>query len=282
MTKRTKIVATISDKRCDVDFIRSLWQAGMNAVRINSAHVTPESADEIVRNVRAVSESIAIIVDTKGPEIRVTGLAENFSGGVPVVAGQKIVVKGTAEDLESNSTVLYVNDADIARDVPVDASILIDDGEIELKVVRVEGDAIHCQVQNPGVIKGRKSVNIPGVPIDLPSVTERDRMFILWAIERDLDFIAHSFVRTKEDVLAVKKIIKEKGSPIKIISKIENREGVDNIDDILTVTYGIMVARGDLGVEIPAEKIPITQRLIVKKCIESKSPVIIATQMLHS
>ncbi len=280
--KRTKIVATISDKRCDVAFIRSLWEAGMNAARINTAHVTTESADKIVRNVRKVSESIAIIVDTKGPEIRVTGLAENFSGGIPVVTGQKIAVQGTSEDLPSSSTMLYVNDADIAHDVPAGASILIDDGEIELKVVSIKEATIHCEVQNQGIIKGRKSVNIPGVKIDLPSVTDRDREFILWAIKRDVDFIAHSFVRKKEDVLEVKRIIKEHNSPIKIISKIENREGVDNIDDILSVTYGVMVARGDLGVEIPAEKIPVMQRLIVKKCIESKAPVIIATQMLHS
>lgn len=137
-------------------------------------------------------------------------------------------------------------------------------------------------MHNGGVIKPRKSVNIPGVPIDLPSVTDKDHEFINWAIDMDIDFIAHSFVRKKSDVLAVKKILKDRTSSIKIISKIENSEGVDNIDEILDETYGIMVARGDLGVEIPAERIPVTQRLLVKKCIESKKPVIIATQMLHT
>lgn len=136
-------------------------------------------------------------------------------------------------------------------------------------------------MRNGGVIYGRKSVNIPGVAIDLPSVTERDARFINWAIDMDVDFIAHSFVRKKEDVLAVKELIKRRNSSIKIISKIENKEGVDNIDETLDETYGIMVARGDLGVEIPAEQIPVAQRLLVSKCIESKKPVIIATQMLQ-
>ena len=159
---------------------------------------------------------------------------------------------------------------------------MIDDGEMELKVVDKADNKLVCEVQNGGVIKSRKSVNIPGVSIELPSVTDKDRVFIEWAIEKKIDFIAHSFVRTRADVLEVKEIINKYNSPIKIISKIENREGVDNIDEILLETYGVMVARGDLGVEIPAEQIPVTQRHIVNKCIESKSPVIIATQMLHS
>ena len=151
-----------------------------------------------------------------------------------------------------------------------------------MEVTEKKDDELICRVKNNGVIKPRKSVNIPNVPINLPSVTERDFEFINWAIDMDIDFIAHSFVRKKEDVLAVKKIIEERNSTIKIISKIENQEGVNNIDEILDETYGIMVARGDLGVEIPAERIPGTQRFLVNKCIESKIPVIIATQMLHT
>ena len=282
MKKRTKIIATISDMRCEVDFIRSLYEEGMNAVRINSAHVTPESAKKIVENTRAVSDRIAIILDTKGPEIRVTGMAPGFSDGIAVNEGDRIKVQGTNRDLPSSDKMVYLNDPSIYQDVPVGASLLIDDGELELAVTDKKDDTLFCEVRNPGRIKGRKSVNVPDVHIDLPSVTERDRMFINWAIDMDIDFIAHSFVRTKEDVLAVKKIIKERNSSIKIISKIENREGVDNIDEILDETYGIMVARGDLGVEIPAAQIPVTQRKLVTKCIESKTPVIIATQMLHT
>lgn len=282
MNKKTKIVATVSDKRCEVDFIRSLYEVGMSAVRINSAHVTTESASKIVDNVRQVSDQIAIIIDTKGPEIRITGMSDECAKGVVVAAGDKIHIRGTSDDLKSTAKVIYMNDPSIFTDVPNGAYVLIDDGEMELQVVDKKDDELICEVKNGGIIKPRKSVNIPGVQIDLPSVTVKDHEFILWAIEKDIDFIAHSFVRTKDDVLQVKKILQEHNSPIKIISKIENREGVDNIDEILQETYGVMVARGDLGVEIPAEQIPVTQRYIVKKCIESKSPVIIATQMLHS
>ena len=282
MKKRTKIIATISDQRCDVEFIRSLYEAGMNAARINSAHVTTESAAKVVENVRKVSDRIAIIIDTKGPEIRVTGMAPGFETGIKVSRGDMIRIKGSETNESSNNEVVYVNDSSIYKDVPVGAAILIDDGELEMEVPEKKDDELICRVKNNGVIKPRKSVNIPNVPINLPSVTERDFEFINWAIDMDIDFIAHSFVRKKEDVLAVKKIIEERNSTIKIISKIENQEGVNNIDEILDETYGIMVARGDLGVEIPAERIPGTQRFLVNKCIESKIPVIIATQMLHT
>lgn len=282
MKKRTKIIATISDQRCDVEFIWSLYEAGMNAARINSAHVTTESAAKVVENVRKVSDRIAIIIDTKGPEIRVTGMAPGFETGIKVSRGDMIRIKGSETNEPSNNEVVYVNDSSIYKDVPVGAAILIDDGELEMEVTEKKDDELICRVKNNGVIKPRKSVNIPNVPINLPSVTERDFEFINWAIDMDIDFIAHSFVRKKEDVLAVKKIIEERNSTIKIISKIENQEGVNNIDEILDETYGIMVARGDLGVEIPAERIPGTQRFLVNKCIESKIPVIIATQMLHT
>ena len=282
MKKRTKIIATISDQRCDVEFIRSLYEAGMNAARINSAHVTTESAAKVVENVRKVSDRIAIIIDTKGPEIRVTGMAPGFETGIKVSRGDMIRIKGSETNEPSNNEVVYVNDSSIYKDVPVGAAILIDDGELEMEVTEKKDDELICRVKNNGVIKPRKSVNIPNVPINLPSVTERDFEFINWAIDMDIDFIAHSFVRKKEDVLAVKELIKRRNSSIKIISKIENKEGVDNIDEILDETYGIMVARGDLGVEIPAERIPGTQRFLVNKCIESKIPVIIATQMLHT
>lgn len=282
MNKKTKIITTISDLRCDVGFIQSLYDVGMNAVRINTAHVTTESATVIVENVRKVSDQIAIMIDTKGPEVRITKFADEFESGIKVAIGDLVNVMGTDKGLLSNDEIVYLNDASIYNNVPVGAFVLIDDGELELKVVDKVDSKLVCEVQNSGVIKSRKSVNIPDVNIDLPSVTEKDYEFIEWAIKMELDFIAHSFVRTRADVLEVKAILEKHNSPIKIISKIENREGVDNIDEILLETYAVMVARGDLGVEIPAEQIPVTQRYIVKKCIESKSPVIIATQMLHS
>lgn len=282
MDKKTKIVATISDRRCDVEFIRSLYRAGMNAVRINTAHASLEGAGEVVKNVRRVSDKIAIMIDTKGPEIRLTGMAEGYEAGFAVKAGDVLTIKGVDKDIKSSPEMLYMTDPSLYSDVPLGARILIDDGELELIVKEKRDGMLVCTVSNKGVIKSYKSVNIPGVAIALPSITAKDKEYIMWAIENDVDFIAHSFVRSKEDVLAVKSILKEHNSPIKIISKIENREGVINLDEILTETYGVMVARGDLGVEIPAEEIPVTQRYIVRKCVESKKPVIIATQMLHS
>ncbi|MFI3314538.1 MAG: pyruvate kinase [Rikenellaceae bacterium] len=278
MERKTKIVATVSDRRCEVEFVRSLYEAGMNVVRINSAHVTTESADILVNNVRSVSDQIAILIDTKGPEVRTTEIED--PKGIAVEAGDIINVKGGATN--STKECLYMSAESIAEHVPVGASLLIDDGDIELVIIDKKDDSLVAEVRNRGVIKRFKSVNVPGVHIPLPSITERDKEFIEWAIDRELDFIAHSFVRSKEDLLALHDIINAKGSHIKIISKIENQEGVDNFDEILKYTYGVMIARGDLGIEIPGEQIPIVQRQLVKRCVENKTPVIIATQMLQS
>ncbi len=282
--KRTKIVATISEKNCEPEFLRSLYDAGMNAVRINSAHASEAGARRIIDNTRAVSSDIAVILDTKGPEIRITAMAgENALRGIYLQKGARICVRGVQSGDEiSDGRTLYVSYRDIVRDVPAGASILIDDGEVELKVVDRNDTELVCRAENHGVVMQRKSVNIPETAISLPSVSERDRRFIEWAAANDVDFIAHSFVRGREDVEAVQKILDEYRSDIKIISKIENRQGVDNIDEILEASYGVMVARGDLGVEIAAEHIPVIQRMIVSRAIAAKRPVIIATQMLHT
>jgi pyruvate kinase len=277
MLKRTKIVATISDKKCDVEFIRELFEAGMNVVRLNTAHQSLEQSKKVIDNVRAVSERIAILVDTKGPEIRTS--AEGCE--VIVDCGTEIRVYGDPHGASGGSK-LYVTYEHFVRDIPVGSLILIDDGEIEIEVLSKESDCLVCKASDKGVIKNRKSVNTPNISINLPSISEKDKLFIDFAIENNLDFIAHSFVRDKEDIIALKNILEQKNSPIRIIAKIENQQGVDNIDEILEHTYGIMVARGDLGIEIPAEKIPVIQRMILRKCIERAKPVIIATQMLHS
>lgn len=277
MLKRTKIVATISDKRCDVGFLQRLYDAGMNVVRLNTAHQNLDQAKMVIENVRKVSDKIALLVDTKGPEIRTSSFGEE----IMVSKGDLLKLKGDLNG-ESKGDTLFVSYANIVAEVPVGSYVLIDDGDIELIVTDKTNDYLTCTVDNAGIIKLRKSINIPNVHINLPSLTERDIEFVLFAIENKLDFIAHSFVRKKEDVIEIKKILEEHKSTIKVIAKIENQQGVDNIDEILDHTYGIMVARGDLGIEIPAEKIPTIQRRIVKKCIESKKPVIIATQMLHT
>ena len=278
MSKSTKIVATISDRRCEVDFIRELYIEGMNVVRMNSAHLQAEGFHKIINNVRAVSNHIAILMDTKGPEIRTT-VAENDS--IELFEGDVVKILGNP-DLISTRECIAVNYPFFVRDLHVDDNILFDDGEIDLKVESKGEDFLMCKVLNDGVLGSRKSVNIPGVRINLPSLTEKDRTNILFAIENKLDFIAHSFVRNKQDVIDIQNILDEHKSPIKIISKIENQEGVDNIDEILEYTYGVMIARGDLGIEVAQEKIPGIQRRLIRKCVLARKPVIVATQMLHT
>lgn len=276
--KKTKIICTISDLRCDEGFIKELYENGMNVVRINSAHASTEGAQMIVDNVRKVSDKIAILVDTKGPEIRLTAM--DGAVGFAVRSGDMVEIRNGNENCRSG--LLYTNCPSFVKDVPVGAEILIDDGSIELEVVEKDECRLMCRVNNSGLIKGKKSINVPGVHISLPSLTEKDRAFVRWAIEADIDFIAHSFVRSKEDLIEIREILEEAGSHLKIISKIENQQGIDNLDDILSYCYGVMIARGDLGVEIPAEKIPMIQKKIVQKCRARKKPVIVATQMLHS
>ena len=278
--KKTKIICTISDDRCNPEFLKSLYESGMNVVRINSAHNTEDTALKIVENVRKVSDKIAILIDTKGPEVRLCPM--DPVSGISVKAGDKIKIKNDVKGICSND-VLYTNYYHFVNDVPVGATILIDDGDVALTVEEKTDDTLHCTIMNNGTIKGKKSVNIPSVTMtNLPSLTQKDKEFIIWAIKNELDFVAHSFVRSKSDLDEIYSIINEHNSHLKIISKIENQEGVDNILEILKNSYGIMVARGDLGIEIAAEKIPVIQREIVKKCRLYRKPVIIATQMLHT
>lgn len=275
--KQTKIVCSISDFRCDVEFLRKLFFEGMNVVRMNTAHATKEGMTQVIKNVRAVSPHIGILIDTKGPEVRSTTVKEPIS----YKTGDVVKIFGRPE-MESIHDIVNVSYKDFCRDVHEGDHILFDDGALDMLVMENTGPMIVAQVQNDGVLGSRKSVNVPGVHIDLPAITERDRSNILFAIEQDIDFIAHSFVRSAADVKAVQDILDEHKSDIKIISKIENQEGVDNIDEIIEASYGIMVARGDLGIEIPLERIPGIQREIIRKCVHARKPVIVATQMLHS
>ncbi len=277
MQKLTKIVATISDRKCEVDFLKKLYDEGMNVVRLNTAHQGYDDTQKVIDNVRAVSDKIALLLDTKGPEIRTTKLSED----IPVVAGDIVKVKGDPDSLSSKEMVC-VSYPGFVNDVPVGASLLIDDGEIELIVKEKNNEYLTCEVTNKGNIEGRKSVNCPGVSISLPALSEKDLGYVNFAIEQDLDFIAHSFVRSKEDVLAIQNILDKHNSDIKIIAKIENQEGIDNIDEILDYAYGVMIARGDLAIEVPREKIPFYQKQLIKKCNAKRKPVIVATQMLHT
>ena len=275
--KQTKIVCSISDRRCDVDFIRGLFNEGMNVVRMNTAHATPDGIRSIIRNTRAVSPHIGILIDTKGPEVRTT----DVESPIEYKTGDVVRIFGRPE-MNTTHDIINVSFPDFAKDVKVGDIILFDDGAIGMKVMGIEGPAVYVEVQNDGVLGAHKSVNVPGEHIDLPALTEKDKRNINLAIDEDIDFIAHSFVRSADDVHAVQKILDERHSDIKIISKIENQEGVDNIDEIINASYGIMVARGDLGIEVPVEKIPGIQRMIIRKCVERHKPVIVATQMLHT
>ena len=277
MLKHTKIIATISDQRCEVEFIDALYKAGINVARLNTAHLQEEGLTKIVSNIRTVSDRIGILIDTKGPEVRTTIAKES----IDFKCGDKVKMIGNP-DVETTCECISVSYANFVKDLQVGSDVLIDDGDLELIVSDKTDDYLVCEVQNDATLGSRKSVNVPGVRINLPSLTEKDRINIDWAIKNNIDFIAHSFVRTKQDVLDIQEILDAQKSRIKIIAKIENQEGVDNIDEILTAAYGIMIARGDLGIEVPAEKIPGLQRVLIRKCVEVKKPVIVATQMLHT
>ena len=275
--KKTKIVCSISDRRCEVDFLRKLFFAGMNVVRMNTAHATPDGIRTIIRNTREVSPHLALLIDTQGPEVRTT----NVEQPITYKKGDVVKIFGRPE-MDTTHDIINVSYTDFTKCVGKGAHILFDDGLLDMLVMEQVGPMLVAQVQNDGVLGAHKSVNVPGVHIDLPALTEKDKKNINLAIDEDIDFIAHSFVRSADDVMAVQKMLDERGSDIKIISKIENQEGVDNIDEIIDASYGIMIARGDLGIEVPLEQIPGIQRTIMHKCEQKKKPVIVATQMLHT
>jgi len=273
-SKQTKIICTIAGNRCEPEFIRQLVDRGMNVARLNTAHINTAEAAVIVDNIRSVSDRVGILVDTKGPEVRTCGMEE----AVELKTGDTVHI-ATDHAPEHGFQVNYDG---FVKEVPVGSDILIDDGEMHLTVTDKTKSTLICTATNDGPVKNRKSVNVPGIKLNMPTLTEKDVDFIHWSTEVDIDFIAHSFVRSRDDVMAIQSILDMRKSPIKIIAKIENREGVDNLDSILDVAHSIMVARGDLGIEIPAEEVPIIQKQMIRTCIQRVKPVITATQMLHT
>ena len=272
--KQTKIICTIAENRCEPEFIRSLVEKGMNVARLNTAHMSTADAEEVIANIRAVSDQVGILIDTKGPEVRTCNLEE------PLDLKTGDTVKVSDDHVPENG--FQVSYEDFVQDIPVGSTILIDDGEIAIEVVGKTASELICTATNDGKIKSRKSVNVPGIKLNMPALTEKDGEFIDWATSADVEFIAHSFVRNRDDVMAIQSILDMRKSPIKIIAKIENREGVDNLESILDVAHAVMIARGDLGIEIPAEEVPIIQKQMIKTCIRRLKPVITATQMLHT
>ena len=236
--KKTKIVCSISDLRCDEKFLRELFFAGMNVVRMNTAHADAEGIKKIIRNVRAVSPHIGILIDTKGPEVRTT----RAEAPITYKAGEQVTVYGRP-GVDTTHDEVSLSYADIAKDLKVGDCLLFDDGAISMRVNAIEGEAVRVQVENDGVLGSHKSVNVPGEHIDLPALTQRDHENILLAIEQDIDFIAHSFVRSAADVKVVQDILDAHNSDIKIISKIENKEALENLEAIVRYSDGIMIAR---------------------------------------
>lgn len=279
--RKTKIICTIGPACESVEKLKEIMNAGMNVARFNFSHGTHEEQLKKFENVgrarREVGLSIATMMDTKGPEIR---LRDFENGRVELTAGQKFVltteeVLGTAE----RATITYKN---LKNDIGVGTTILIDDGLIEMIVEKISGEDIECKVINGGFVSNHKGVNVPGAVLSMPYISEVDREDILFGIETGFDFLAASFARCKEDILQVREILDAHNSKMKIIAKIENMQGIKNLEEILSVSDGIMVARGDMGVEIPMEDVPVLQKKMIKKAVLQGKHVITATQMLES
>ena len=282
--RKTKIVCTIGPASESPEVLEELMIAGMNVARLNFSHGTHEEHAIRIATIRDVAnklnKNIGILLDTKGPEIRTHSMQ---NGEVHLKSGQVIDI--SMKEVLGDETCFSVTYDRLVYDVKQNDIILLDDGLIELRVLATDTEKglIHTIVENAGILKDKKGVNVPGVSVKLPGITDKDAQDILFGIEQGVDFIAASFVRTAKDVLEIRELLEQNGGGhIQIIPKIENREGVENIDEIIEVSDGLMVARGDLGVEIPAEEVPLVQKTLIKKCNLVGKPVITATQMLDS
>ncbi len=280
--RKTKIICTLGPATDKDEILQRLVEEGMDVARFNFSHGTHQEQEERMERLRRIrkrcGKPIAILLDTKGPEIRI-GCFEK--GSVHLTAGQEFTL--VCHEAEGNESQVSVSYPSLYRDVQMGSSILIDDGLLELQVQEIQGDAIRCIVRNEGTISNRKGVNLPGVRVNMPYMSDKDREDILFGIRQDIDYVAASFVRSPEDVKQIRSLLEENGGKeIKIIAKIENMQGVENIDGIIRESDGIMIARGDMGVEMPEEEVPVVQKMIIKKVYATGKQVITATQMLDS
>lgn len=281
--KKTKVVCTVGPRTDDPEMLRKLIQSGMNVVRFNFSHGSHEEHKrrmDMIKQIREEEHSnTAILLDTKGPEIR-TGLLKDGKK-VQLKDGETFIL--TPEEILGDDKKVSITYEGLAEDVDRGKTILIDDGLIGLEVLGKDGKDIICVVVNGGELGEKKGVNVPNVPVRLPAITDKDKEDLKFGVEQDVDFIAASFVRNAECVMEIRAYLKELNAPhIPIIAKIENAEGIRNIDEIIRAADGVMVARGDLGVEIPAEEVPYLQKMIIQKCNANFKTVITATQMLDS
>ncbi len=281
--RKTKIVCTIGPASQDEEVFKELVLSGLNVARLNFSHGTHEEHKEKIDTIKKVREELksptAIMLDTKGPEIRIRDFENNQ---VELTKGQVFTL--TTRDILGNEEIVSVTYKQFPQDIKVGDTILIDDGLISMDAIEIIDDTdVKCIVRNGGQVKNKKGINVPNVNVNLPSMTDRDISDIKFGIKQGIDYIAASFIRTAEDVIGIRRLLEEEDADhIMIISKIENRQGVENIAEILEVSDGIMVARGDLGVEIPAEEVPLVQKSLIKSCNDAGKPVITATQMLDS
>ncbi|HHU78122.1 MAG: pyruvate kinase [Caldicoprobacterales bacterium] len=280
--RKTKIICTLGPAVDDPEVLERLFLKGMDAARLNFSHGDHEEQRKRVINFKKIREKlglpIPLLLDTKGPEIRIGRFK---TGEATLMEGNAFVL--TQEDILGDDTRVSISYKELYKDVSKGSRILINDGLIELEVEQIINQDIHCIIRNGGIIGDRKGINVPDTEVNLPSLTEKDIEDIIFGIENGFDFIAASFVRKAQDVLEIKKVLEKNGGQgIMVIAKIENRQGVENIDEILKVSDGIMVARGDLGVEIPVEEVPVVQKMLIDKCYRNGKPVITATQMLDS
>lgn len=280
--RKTKIVCTLGPAVDDYRKLVALCKAGMNVARFNFSHGDYEEQSkrvELVKKVRSdLGLAIPLMLDTKGPEIRI-GKFENDE--INLQEGSEFTLMH--DECLGNEQYVYVNYSDLYNDVTIGSKILVNDGLIELEVLEIKDKNIRCLVKNGGKLSNRKSINVPGLSLNLPLLSEKDKNDIIFGIKNEFDIIAVSFVRKADDIMAIRDVLREQNAEnIKIISKIENIEGVENFDKILEVSDGIMVARGDLSVEIPMEQVPMLQKQFIDKCISQAKHVIVATQMLES
>lgn len=279
--RKTKIVCTIGPACETVDMLKSLMLAGMNVARFNFSHGTHEQQREKFQRVlqarQELGAPVATMLDTKGPEIRL----RDFEGGrAELIAGRQFTL--TTEEVMGTSERASISYKNLKNDISVGTTILIDDGLIEMTVEKLQGDEIVCRVVHGGFVSNHKGINVPGAVLSMPYISQVDMDDILFGVEMGFDLIAASFVRCREDIEQLRKILKDHGSDMKIIAKIENMQGIQNLEEILQVSDGVMVARGDMGVEIPLEEVPVLQKKMIKMANAQGKPVITATQMLES
>jgi pyruvate kinase len=279
---RTKIVATMGPASAKKEVLLAMIRAGLNVCRLNFSHGKPEDHKKFIDLIREINDeyktNVGILADLQGPKIRI-GLVKD--GGIHLINGTRINI--TTQECIGDDNQIYITYETFPQDVQANEIILLDDGKLQLKVIETNRlDTVVCEVVHGGILTSRKGVNLPNTKVSIPSLTPDDLVNLQYALQWDVDWIGLSFVRTGQDIIDLKRIIRESGKSARVIAKVEKPEAIDNIDEIIAATDGVMIARGDLGVEMPLEEVPLLQKMIARKCRDASKPVIVATQMLES